>query len=605
MTSSKISRALQPLRALAGKLPRPIRRHIGRAVRLVAWAMAFQFNRIRHFLHYDSALPVWLAASIPVSGVDPLAYDQWIKACDTLGDDDRQLIHAHIAAMKYRPLISVVVSDGEFGDSADSVRRQLYPEWEIRTASEALGAFVTVLGRCDQLSETALYEVAALLDAHPDTDIIFTDEDRLDDRRGTRHAPYFKPDWDADLILGQDFVGCTGFYRRDLLTRVGGLGKLDAQGRPDHGLILRASAATNSDRIRHIPVVLYHARRRDDEPAPADVGAALRAHVATLPGGVGARVLTHEMARYWHRVQWPLPDPLPKVTIIIPTRDQAALLARCVAGVLHRTDYPDLEVVLVDNGSTAPDALALLHDLASDRRVRVLRDDGPFNFSALNNRAAGAATGDVLVLMNNDIDVLEAGWLREMVSHAMRPHIGTVGAKLLYGNGRVQHAGVVLGVGHPMDGPPVAGHFGNGEPGTSLGMFGHSILTRTVCASTAACLAVRRDIFMAVGGLDADQLPVSFNDVDFCLRVRALGYRNVWTPYAELLHLESASRGDDLTGDNYARALRERQVMRDRWGTLLDNDPYFSTNFSRADHTYRLQIPARRIPPWRNSPTAR
>jgi GT2 family glycosyltransferase len=301
----------------------------------------------------------------------------------------------------------------------------------------------------------------------------------------------------------------------------------------------------------------------------------------------------------YHRVIWPLPPVMPLVSVVIPTRDQADLLRRCLDGILHRTDYEPLEIILVDNGSRDAEALALLVELERDSRVRVLRDDGPFNYSRLNNRAVQLAQGEVVLLLNNDTDVLHQDWLREMVSHAVRPDVGTVGARLLFEDRRVQHGGVVLGVGDFLDGPGVAGHFGLFSAEAEDGYFCELRLTRTVSANTGACLAFRKEVYMRVGGLDEINLAVSFNDVDFCLRVRELGLRNVWTPFAELLHLESASRGTDRLVAKAPRAHQEMKYMRFNWAPILDHDPYYNAHFSRLDPDHRLPIPGRRSAPWR------
>ncbi|SDC31603.1 Glycosyltransferase, GT2 family [Belnapia rosea] len=580
---------------------------------------------------------------------DMAQYARWIAACDTLSDEDKALIAAHLQQLRHRPLLSVVMpvqdaAEAQLSEAIGSVRNQLYPHWELCLVEEdttppalrsfllsitatdprircvgatgarsfaarvnsgvqaAHGEFVTLLQPHDLLSERALYEAAVALDAHPGVNLIFSDEDWFEDIAGSRQRrdPAFRPDWDPDLILGQDAAFAFVFWRRSLLGCLGGM-REGFEGSEVQDLVLRSAAEIGGEGIHHLPAVLYH--RRLGQPAPAVAAAsrhrAIAEHVHHLPRGSGAAVLPHPRGIEGQRIRWPLPDPLPKVSIIIPTRDRAELLERATAGVLARTDYDALEVLIVDNGSTRPEALQLLTRLDADPRVRVLRSDAPFNYSALNNMAARQAQGEILLLLNNDIDVLDGGWLREMVSHALRPDVGTVGARLLYGNGTVQHAGVVLGMGSFEGGGGVAGHFALHEPAEALGYCALSVLTRTVSANTGACLAVRRELYDVVGGLDEANLPVAFNDVDFCLRLRERGYRNVWTPFAELLHLESASRGNEDTPEKRARATAEARYMRARWGEILDEDPYYNTNFSRLSHTVSLAIPARRLAPWR------
>jgi GT2 family glycosyltransferase len=263
--------------------------------------------------------------------------------------------------------------------------------------------------------------------------------------------------------------------------------------------------------------------------------------------------------------------------VIIPTRDRAELLAPCVAGLLGATDYPALEVLVVDNGSDRAETFALFASWQGDARVRVLSAPGPFNYARLNNQAAAAARGAILLLLNNDTEVTEPGWLAEMAALAIRPEVGAVGARLLYPDGTLQHAGVVLGFGWPRG---VAGHVYLAEPGDHLGERAMLGAVRGVSAVTAACLAVRRESYLAVGGMDEAELAVAFNDVDFCLKLGARGLRNLWTPFATLLHKESASRGRDLDLAKAARLEREVSVMRARWGALLDEDPHWNPNLS-------------------------
>jgi O-antigen biosynthesis protein len=292
----------------------------------------------------------------------------------------------------------------------------------------------------------------------------------------------------------------------------------------------------------------------------------------------------------------PLPTSFPRVSVIVPTRDRADLLERCTAGLLQRTDYPEMELVIVDNDTREPDAQALLESLSKESRVHVVCVPGPFNFSALINIGVSAANGDVIVFFNNDVDVIDHGWLRELVSQAIRPEVG---AKLLYPDTRVQYAGTVLGVGNPDGGPGVADHFGVHAARSDVGYMGFLALARRVSAVTAACMALRKDVFEAVGGMDAENLAVAYNDVDLCLRIGARGLSIIWTPFAELFHLESASRGPDDDSDKAERFEREWNFMRKRWGATLERDPFRRPNTSWGDNTFQLAFPPRRENPWR------
>jgi O-antigen biosynthesis protein len=580
-------------------------------------------------------------------------YDRWVREYDTLTDADRNAIRAHVQRLRYKPVISVIMPAYDtpqklLSDAIASVRAQLYPYWELCVADDASpsdavievvkaaaavdprikwtrretnghiaattntalelasGDFVALLDHDDLLAERALYEVAVKLNECPDADLIWSDEDRIDSA-GNRHTPYFKTDWDFDLMLGQNAVCHLSVYRHKLIKQIGGL-RVGFEGAQDYDLTLRAVAASDPARIHHIPAILYHWREADIASSfsktqfdrCADVARqAVTEYLSTQGYGSSAvTVMPSPASSFWNRVRWFLPEPVPKVSLIVPTRDRAELLARCVAGLLHRTDYPNMELLVVDNGSTDPDTLGLFDRLRCDTRVRVLAAPGPFNFSALNNKAAREAAGEVLVLVNNDVDVIRGDWLREMVSHAMRPEVGAVGAKLLYANHTVQHGGVLLGMGTFEGGPGVAGHVGSGKPNDSTGYFGGLTLVREFSAVTAACMALRREVFEAVGGFDEVNLPVAFNDVDLCLRIRERGFKIVWTPFAELYHLESISRGADDAPAHAERVTRECRYMRSRWGEILDSDPFYNVNLSRDRPFPTIAFPPRRPKPW-------
>ena len=637
---STIWRATRPLRRLGEALPAQARGGVRRILR-AGYRMAM--------LPFGRTMADWQAAQIGVPSAQ--AYDRWVREHDTLTAAGRDAIRAHIAALPHRPLISVVMpayetDEAELRAAIASVQGQLYPHWELCVADDASptgtvarvlaeaaagdkrikfvrraangniaaatntalalasGEFVALMDHDDLLAEQALYEIAAEVNAHPDTAMMYSDEDRID-AAGRRFQPYFKPDWSLDLMLGQNFFCHLGVYRRSLLEQIGGLREGVVDGSQDYDLALRAAAACGPQRIRHIPAMLYHWRLSAKPVSYSQtqlqrcVDAARRAiadHLADA-GVVDAAVLPAPGNAEWTRVRWPLPPVPPRVSVIVPTRDHAGLLARVTEGVLQRTDYPDIELLIADNDSRDPAALALLTQLEADPRVRVLPCPGAFNYSAINNAAVRAASGEVVVLLNNDIDPIDAGWLRELVSHAIRPDVGAVGAKLLFGDGRIQHAGVVLGVGAPM----IAGHFGHGADQHTSGYCGQLVMTRDVSAVTGACLALRKSVFEAAGGLDADNLPVSFNDVDLCLRLREGGLRVVWTPHALLYHLESASRGPDTVPAHIARASREAAYMRLRWGEVLDSDPFYNRHFDRIDHKFRLSAPARRAQRWQSA----
>ena len=299
-----------------------------------------------------------------------------------------------------------------------------------------------------------------------------------------------------------------------------------------------------------------------------------------------AKLLTHvspQALPFINRPANAVPNSGPRVTLIIPTRDRADVLATCIRSIRAQTRYPDYEIIIVDNGSVQNETKRLFAELKSDAAIRILHYPHAFNFSAINNFAAREASGTILGLVNNDIEVTQEHWLSEMVALAMLPDIGCIGAKLLYPDGRLQHGGVVIGLGG------VAGHAYKFAGGDDPGYLGQLGVTHEVSAVTAACLLVRREVYDQVGGLD-ESLTVAFNDVDFCLRVAAAGYLNLWTPFAELIHHESVSRGRDLTAAKARRFADEHAIMQRRWGAALLDDPYYSPHLTRDREDFSLRL---------------
>ena len=438
----------------------------------------------------------------------------------------------------------------------------------------------------------------------PDVDLIYTDEDKLD-RWNRRFDPHFKSDWNPDLFLSQNMICHLGVYRSSLVRKGGGL-RSEFDGSQDYDLALRIIEHTRPDRIRHIPRVLYHWRATESSTAglpqqkPYAAGAAQNAVEDHLVrSGVRAKV-TMARGGMFQEVHYTLAAE-PKVSIIVPTKDRSDLLSRCVSGILAGTDHRNLEVLIVDNRSEEDATHSYFEQIGAEPRVRILRYEKPFNFSLINNWAVQQSQGEILLFLNNDIEVIDAGWLRHMVANAHRCEVGAVGAKLLYPNGRIQHGGIILGMGG------VAGHFHLRCRRDDPGYFSRAQLQQNLSAVTGACLAMRRAIFDEVGGFDGKNLPVAFNDVDLCLRIRERGYLIVWTPLAELYHHKSASRGSDLMPERHQEFQREAGYMRARWGAVLDRDPYFSPNLSLNHTAIRLAFPplnrcessATRSPGWR------
>ena len=367
------------------------------------------------------------------------------------------------------------------------------------------------------------------------------------------------------------------------------------EGSQDWDLALRVvSLMPDHKKIRHIPKILYHWRAIPGSTA-------LLSSEKNYPVKAAKKALTDHFVRlkqtvelipvpgdHW-RVKYPLPAKPPLVSLLIPTRNGLKFLKRCVDSILDKTTYPNYEILIIDNGSDDPATLAYFKAVAAKKSVRVIPYDAPFNYSAINNFAAKQAKGTVLGLLNNDLEVIHADWLDEMVAQSLRPAIGCVGAMLYYPNDTVQHAGVIIGLGG------VAGHaFRDFNRGTE-GVFNRARLVQNYGAVTAACLLIRKEIFDQVGGLDEKPLAVAFNDVDFCLKVRAAGYLNLWTPFAELYHHESASRGVEDTPEKHERFRGEVETMMKRWEKELKHDPAYNPNLTLELTDFTLAAPPR---PW-------
>ena len=571
-------------------------------------------------------------------------YTAWVESYDTITDADRRAIRARLSRLPYKPLISVVMPVYNtpvplLREALQSVENQLYGNWELCIADDAstdpeigrvlaeaaerdiriqivtrstnghicaasnsalelaTGEYVALMDHDDILPEHSLFEVVVALNDNRDLDVIYSDEDHIDGL-GRRRQPYFKTDYNADLLVAHNLISHLGVYRRSLIEAIGGF-RLGYEGSQDYDLALRAIDATSPERIFHIPAILYHWRQSSGEATFSETF--MKKCIASAKQAIAdhldrkneqGRVISHPDLPLWQRVLRPVPDPTPLVSIIVPTRDQPDLLRTCLNGVLNRTDYPNLEVIVIDHDSAQPETHSLFDDLKRDDRVRVVPYSGPFNFSDMNNHAVSMATGSILALLNNDVDIINPEWLSEMVSLAAISSVGAVGAKLIYPDERVQHGGVVLGVGG------VANHFFHLLPRDDKGPIGRAVLTSTVSAVTAACLVVRKSVFDEVGGFDADNLPVAFNDVDLCLKIGQRGYRNVWTPHALLYHHESVSRGSDLVPEKLERFKAEVRFMQEKWGHLLDRDPFYNLNLNIETANFGLSSPPRRTKPW-------
>jgi GT2 family glycosyltransferase len=609
-----------------------------------------ELQQIRTLLHrIEERLPeIGRKASIPVE-----AYGEYWERFYRLSPETlTEQVHRS-ARFHYKPKMSIIVptwnSDTRLLHKAiESVRAQTYPDWELILSDDASGRddlrrlwgryahepriraiesaersgisantnrgiraasgdYIVFLDHDDELSPDALYELVVRLQNHS-YGLLYSDEDRIEeDEFGqcAHHTPFFKPAFDPDLLLSLNYICHLVAVRADLLTAIGGL-RPGYEGAQDHDMLLRATSHLAASEVLHIPRILYHWRVTKGSVSQnplnlAEIQKNITAAVADSlkHRGLHAEVMTHSdpvanPRLFATRLHWWLPSIAPKVSIIIATRDRVDLLRPCMRSVLDSiTAYPgECEILIADNDSLEQPTLDYFANLSNHPQVRRVLYRGPFNWSAINNHAASMTTGEVLIFLNNDTVVLSRDWCAELAAHAMRADVGAVGARLLYADGTIQHAGVLLGV------EGVAGHEGVGETPGAGGYFGRSQLLRSAAAVTGACLATRRALFEQMdGGFDELNLKVAFNDVDYCMKVRKAGYRVVYNPFAVLYHLESKSRGRELSEVQKMRHHAEALAFRARWTDEEMIDPYYNLHFERFSRPFeRLRPPPQYSP---------
>jgi len=451
----------------------------------------------------------------------------------------------------------------------------------------ATGEFVALLDHDDLLSPDALYEVAALINQHPEADLIYSDEDMINSR-GRRIKPVFKPDWCPDSFLSRMYTCHLGVYRRSLLMRISGF-RVGYEGSQDYDLVLRF--AEHTPHIFHIPKILYHWRIHPTSSAtnttakPYAYEAGRKAiHDAIHRRNEPGQVLETPGYPGLYTVRYEILDPKP-VSIIIPTRDLAPMLDRCLMSITQLTTYPYYEIILIDNGSQEPSTFKLFdrwQEKLGDR-LRILPLDIPFNYPRLNNYGVQQSKSEYLLFLNNDTEIISPDWITGMVEQAQRSSIGAVGARLLYPDNTIQHAGIIAGI---------RGGVGHGHryyPSTATGYMNQIKTVSNYSAVTAACLMCRRDLFNAVGGFD-ESFAVDGNDVDLCFKFLDAGYRNIYLPHVTLYHHESKSRGYNDTVEKRSRGREERDRLTRKWRLVIDHDPCYSPNLSRQDGNYSLRI---------------
>jgi GT2 family glycosyltransferase len=535
-------------------------------------------------------------------------YRKWVAMYDTITPVDREAIIARISQLAYQPRISVIVPVYNVAErwlrlALDSVTRQLYTKWELCIADDssdkhhirkvleeyaagderirvtfrkarghisaasnsalqlASGEFIALLDHDDELTEHALYMIVEELNAFADADLIYSDEDKINGN-GERTTPHFKPDWNPDLFRSYNCISHLGVYRTELVRQLGGF-REGYEGSQDYDLAFRVIERIPEKHIRHIPHVLYHWRE-----VTGSAGAKKSTHKTAEKAiqshfdrrGIDAIVTAGFGSTY--RVTYPIPAPAPLVSLIVANRDRSGRSHDAMA-LAGETDYQPLELIVLENECID---------------------------SATLNRAARRAKGDLLCFMLAELKAGSPGWLKEMVSQAIRPEVGAVGPKLCSDNGTVQHAGIIAG----LNGLVGVAH--RNVPRRWAGYFARSQVVQNYSAVSGACLLTRRRLFLDVGGLNEVDLPLTFSDVDFCFRLREKGYRIVWTPFAEL-YCSATSDGSFRDGAQ----IREMQFMKSRWGDWLLEDPYYNKNLTLDSEGFALASPPRTKAPWRKA----
>ncbi|ABL64413.1 glycosyltransferase family 2 protein [Chlorobium phaeobacteroides] len=568
-------------------------------------------------------------------------YNIWLNKYDLLTEKRRKNIIAEIATKRESPLISVFMrlnkrSLSSLEQSVQSVKAQLYPHWELciiaeasqhteaetairkfvendaritrhvkketNTISEASnaalelagGEFFALLESGDTIHPLALYHVAQEVMRYPEAGLLYSDEDSLDNNN-KRVNPFFKPDFNYDLFLCQNMVGNLAVFKTSLARQTGGF-KRELDGAQDYDLALRFYEKLKPEQIRHIPRVLYHKRiSRSGTIAATETQISGNQEAALLAvnhhlkrTGIEATVEKAPEYPECNRIRYTIPNTPPSVDIIIPTKDMANLLKICVLSILAKTTYNNYSITIIDNGSKEQNTLDLLKQWKNDSRIRIIRDDEtPFNYSKLNNRAVHSSSADFICLMNNDIEIITPEWLNEMMGHAIQPGVGAVGARLWYPNATLQHAGVITGM------YTGTGHAHKKYPKGNPGYFGRACLQQEYSAVTGACLLINRINYLHVAGLNEQELTVAFNDIELCLKLKKKGLRNIWTPYAEMFHHESLTRGRNDTPEKKELAGKELAYMQNTWGIDKNHDPAYNPNLSITSDDFSLSWPPR------------
>ena len=563
-------------------------------------------------------------------------YQKWIKSYGTYSSHEVYILKQEYYGMKSKPVICLIIflmkRDIEgLTKTVDSIKKQIYESWSLKVIIQApldgqhlkvikklcqndvridfeikeggpnlIGAvnnsvalnqinWIGFIECGDIITIDALFLMAREIIKQSAMELIYCDSD-LVDTKGKRHSPHFKCDWNLDLFYSQLLNINLTLYKSNLIKRLGKYESCELCELKNFCLTLFSLEQINQKNIYHLPRVLYSEKQDrlglvEDFSLRPNVISVLRSHFSRLR--IPVQITSTQKVLH---LSYDIPQSNPHVSIVIPTKDKLDILSRCINSILEKTNYKNYDVLIIDNDSIEHDTKNyFLAVQRNNPNIKVIECPGDFNFSKLVNFGCKYASGEVLCLLNNDVEIISKNWLDEMVGHSLRPGIGAVGAKLLYPNATIQHGGVILGLGSS----GIAGHFHHGVDGKSPGYFNRAIAVQEISAITAACLVVKKSNYELVGGFDEKNLPVDFNDVDFCLRLLKIGLRNIWTPFSILIHHEHGTRNKHDSKEKISRLKKDINYMRNRWGKCLSNDPFYSPNLSLDSANFLLAFPPR------------
>ncbi len=554
-------------------------------------------------------------------------YNKWIDQTELHSSFNNDSVHLRVKNIKISLIVPVYNTNIRYlKEMLSSVVNQSYPNWELCIADGgsredvrelleswmlkdqrikveflgtnlgiagnsnagiimATGDYVAFLDHDDTLAPCALFEIVRSVTMHPDSDFIYSDEDKLSEDGRRRFYPHFKPDFSPDMLRSCNYICHFTAIKRSLLDEVG-LFRKGFEGSQDYDLFLRSTE--KAKQVVHIPKILYHWRasknstsiNRSSKNYASESGIkALSEHINRI--GLKASVKGGFVLNTF-KISYHFPQE--KVSIIIPNRDHYDDLSRCIRSICDKSSYANYEIIVVDNGSVQRKLLDYYEHISRDDRIKIATWNQKFNYSELNNYGALHAVGSYLLFLNNDTVVINTDWIERMLEHACRPGVGAVGAKLYYPDGSIQHAGIILGIGG------VAGHSHEFYSGKASGYMDRLKIVQNLSAVTGACMMIPKAIYKQVNGFD-EAYQVAYGDVDLCLKLRKLGYLVVWTPYAELYHFESKSRGPEDTPEKLERFINEIMLFNTKWADVAINcDPYYNPNLTKLRKDFSINL---------------